>query len=111
MEAAPGAEVATDSSREEAYPGDSQASSDGAEYTETSSGGATAVQEDQPGGIVSVKTLPDTGCVVTSYATVSKSVAPNGVKVTLHMRDLWAKFHKSTTEMIITKAGRKCSQW
>ncbi|XP_051951601.1 T-box transcription factor TBX5b [Xyrauchen texanus] len=30
-----------------------------------------------------------------------------GIKVYLHERDLWAKFHDVTTEMIITKAGRR----
>ncbi|XP_059405221.1 T-box transcription factor TBX5-like isoform X1 [Carassius carassius] len=29
------------------------------------------------------------------------------IKVYLHERDLWAKFHDVTTEMIITKAGRR----
>ena len=43
---------------------------------------------------------------ITLYSNTAESVAPNGIKVTLHGRDLWAKFHKSTTEMIITKAGR-----
>ena len=86
----------TESNREEAYPGTSQVFSDGTEDTDTSASGATAAQGGQPGDNVSVKTLPDTGCVVTSYATVSESVAPDGVKVTLHKRNLWAKFHKST---------------
>ncbi|XP_051976488.1 T-box transcription factor TBX5-like isoform X2 [Xyrauchen texanus] len=31
----------------------------------------------------------------------------DGIKVNLHERDLWAKFHDFTTEMIITKAGRR----
>ncbi|XP_073696183.1 T-box transcription factor TBX5b [Garra rufa] len=31
----------------------------------------------------------------------------DGIKVYLHERDLWAKFHDVTTEMIITKAGRR----
>ena len=43
---------------------------------------------------------------ITQYSNTSESLAPNGIKVTLHGRDLWSKFHKSTTEMIITKAGR-----
>ncbi|XP_067114675.1 T-box transcription factor TBX5-A isoform X1 [Osmerus mordax] len=30
-----------------------------------------------------------------------------GIKVYLHERDLWAKFHEVGTEMIITKAGRR----
>ena len=85
----------------------SQAPSNEAEGTATSPSGATAAQEGQPGNTVSVKTVPGTGCVVTSYATVSESVAPNGVKVTLHSRDVWARFYKSTTEMIITNAGRR----
>lgn len=29
-----------------------------------------------------------------------------GIKVYLHERELWAKFHEVGTEMIITKAGR-----
>ena len=59
--------------------------------------------------VVSVKTLPETGCQVTTYKNTGESVARNRVKVILHNRDLWAKFHKSTTEMIITKAGRSVS--
>ena len=51
-------------------------------------------------------TIPETGNVVTSYATTSESVSPSGITVTLHNADLWAKFHRETTEMIITKAGR-----
>ena len=51
-------------------------------------------------------TIPETGNVVTNYATTSESVSPSGITVTLHNRDLWAKFHRETTEMIITKAGR-----
>lgn len=43
---------------------------------------------------------------IIQYSNTSESLAPNGIKVTLHGRDLWSKFHKSTTEMIITKAGR-----
>ena len=61
----------------------------------------------QDGEVVSVKTVPETGCMVTIYKSVGESVARNGVKVMLHDRDVWAKFHKSTTEMIITKAGRR----
>jgi len=51
-------------------------------------------------------TIPETGTVVTNYSTTAESVAPNGITVTLLSRDLWAKFHQETTEMIITKAGR-----
>ena len=51
-------------------------------------------------------TIPETGNVVTTYATTSKSVSPSGITVTLHNRDLLAKFHQETTEMIITRAGR-----
>ena len=51
-------------------------------------------------------TIPETGNVVTSYATTGESVSTSGITVTLHNRDLWAKFHRETTEMIITKAGR-----
>ena len=29
-----------------------------------------------------------------------------GIKVYLHERELWVKFHEVGTEMIITKAGR-----
>ena len=43
---------------------------------------------------------------ITLYSNTGESLDSNGIKVTLHGRDLWAKFHKSTTEMIITKAGR-----
>lgn len=50
--------------------------------------------------------VKETGCTVTFYINTAESVAPNGTKVTLHGRDLWAEFHKCTTEMIITKAGR-----
>ena len=61
----------------------------------------------QEGEVVSVKSVPESGCLVTTYKNTSESVARNGVKVILHNRDLWAKFHKSTTEMVITKAGRR----
>lgn len=44
------AEVKSETSRGESSPVKSQASSDGAEGTEASSSGATAVQEGQPGG-------------------------------------------------------------
>ena len=60
----------------------------------------------QEAEVISVKALPETGCVVKTFKTTSESVASNGVKVILHSSDLWAKFHKFTTEMIITKAGR-----
>ena len=30
----------------------------------------------------------------------------SGIRVTLHNRDMWEKFHAVGTEMIITKAGR-----
>ncbi len=50
--------------------------------------------------------LPETGTTITYSATTAESVAQNGTRVTLHGKDLWAEFHKSTTEMIITKAGR-----
>jgi hypothetical protein len=48
--------------------------------------------------------------VATSTNTTEKtaeSTSPSGATVILHHRDLWAKFHKATTEMIITKAGRR----
>lgn len=51
-------------------------------------------------------TIPETGTVVTNYTTTSESASSSGITVTLHNRDLWAKFHRETTEMIITKAGR-----
>ena len=105
-----GAEVTPETSRGGTSPVKSQVPSecsDEAEGTATSPSGATAAREGQPGDTVSVKTVPGTGCVVTSYATISELVAPNGVKVTLYSRDLWAKFHKSTTEMIITNVGRR----
>ncbi|KAI4879420.1 hypothetical protein NFI96_019504 [Prochilodus magdalenae] len=38
---------------------------------------------------------------------VSLSQGLEGVKVHLHERELWRKFHDVTTEMIITKAGRR----
>ena len=50
--------------------------------------------------------MNENGCTVTFYMNTAESVAPNGTKVTLHGRDLWAEFHKHTTEMIITNAGR-----
>lgn len=50
--------------------------------------------------------LPETGTTITYSTTTAESVAPNGTKVTLHGLDQWSEFHKSTTEMIITKAGR-----
>ena len=61
----------------------------------------------QEGEVISVKAVPETGCVVTTYKNTSESVARNGVKVILHSRDLLAKFHNCTTEMIISKAGRR----
>ena len=50
--------------------------------------------------------VKETGCTVTFYMNTAESVAPNGTKVTLHGRDLWAEIHKCPTEMIITRAGR-----
>lgn len=32
------------------------------------------------------------------------------IKVALHERELWKKFHEAGTEMIITKAGRSVKQ-
>ena len=75
----------------------------GAEAVEEASSSITT----QEGEVVSVKSVPERGCLVTTYKNTSESVARNGVKVILHNRDLWAKFHKSTTEMVITKPGRK----
>lgn len=57
----------------------------------------------KPGTVIKI---PETGTTITYSTTTAESVAPNGTKVTLHGLDLWAEFHKSTTEMIITKAGR-----
>ena len=56
--------------------------------------------------IGSSEIVKETGCTVTFYGSTAESVASNGTKVTLHGRDLWTEFHKCTTEMIITKAGR-----
>ncbi len=58
------------------------------------------------GEVRAVETEAEIGCLVTEYENTSESVAGNGVKVILHNRDLWAKFHKSTTEMLINKPGR-----
>jgi hypothetical protein len=57
----------------------------------------------RPGSVVRIT---ETGTTITYSTTTAESVAPNGTKVTLHGLDLWGEFHKSTTEMIITKAGR-----
>ena len=56
---------------------------------------------------VSTCKINETDTTVINYVRIAESVAPNGIKVVLHGRDLWAKFHKATTEMIITKAGRR----
>ena len=56
--------------------------------------------------IGSMEIVEETGCQVTYFVNTAESVAPNSTKVTLHGRDLWVEFHKCTTEMIITKAGR-----
>lgn len=37
---------------------------------------------------------------------LSVSQGMEGIKVFLHERELWLKFHEVGTEMIITKAGR-----
>ena len=58
------------------------------------------------GEVIAVETDAETACLVTVYENTSESVDGNGVKVILHNRDLWAKFHKSTTEMLINKPGR-----
>ena len=57
----------------------------------------------KPGTVIK---MPETGTTITYSTATAESVAPNGTKVTLHGLDLWSEFHKSTTEMIITKAGR-----
>ncbi|XP_019853989.1 PREDICTED: T-box transcription factor TBX5-A-like [Amphimedon queenslandica] len=54
-----------------------------------------------------IKSYSHAGNRITVYSNTAESLSPSGIKVTLHGRDLWAKFHKSTTEMIITKAGRR----
>ena len=48
-------------------------------------------------------TLAVSNCVTEKTA---ESTSPDGITAVLHHRDLWMKFHKCTTEMIITKAGR-----
>ena len=48
-------------------------------------------------------TLAVSSCVTEKTA---ESTSPDGITAVLHHRDLWMKFHKCTTEMIITKAGR-----
>ena len=73
----------------------------------TDAEGTSSITSSHDAEVVSVKTVPETGCLVSIYKGTAESVARNGVKVILHNRDLWAKFHKSTTEMIITKAGRR----
>lgn len=60
---------------------------------------------------VSTCKISETDTTVVNYPRIAESVAPNGIKVVLHGRDLWAKFHKATTEMIITKAGRSVVVW
>ena len=57
----------------------------------------------KPGTVIK---LPEIGTTVTYSSTTAESIAANGTKVTLHGLDLWSEFHKATTEMIITKAGR-----
>lgn len=44
--------------------------------------------------------------------TVTSALSQNieNIKVVLHERDLWKKFHEAGTEMIITKAGRSVKQ-
>ncbi|XP_064383219.1 T-box transcription factor TBX5-like [Halichondria panicea] len=61
----------------------------------------------QPDPDIGSVTIPETGTVLTNYTNTAESVATNGTKVILHGRDLWLKFHKCTTEMLITKAGRR----
>lgn len=41
---------------------------------------------------------------VTKMSTLFQSI--ENIKVVLHERELWKKFHEAGTEMIITKAGR-----
>ncbi|XP_042080153.1 T-box transcription factor TBX5-like isoform X2 [Haplochromis burtoni] len=55
--------------------------------------------------------LPDQSRLGLSTApTVPSSTEPDqnieNIKVVLHERELWKKFHEAGTEMIITKAGR-----
>lgn len=41
---------------------------------------------------------------VTAIADLFQNI--ENIKVVLHERELWKKFHEAGTEMIITKAGR-----
>ena len=51
--------------------------------------------------------LEETKTVVMSFAKSAQSIGDDGTKVTLYQRDIWATFHRETTEMLVTKAGRK----
>ena len=51
-------------------------------------------------------TIAETGTIVTPYSNTAESVAPNGTKVILQSRALWAKFNKTSTEMRMTIDGR-----
>nr|CAD66613.1 T-box protein [Suberites domuncula] len=87
---------------------------------DSSSAGPSPTVKEEPGDVTSSRgacvadsdigksvKIPDTDTVVTTYTNTAESVASNGTKVILHGRDLWGEFHKCTTEMIITKAGRR----
>ena len=50
--------------------------------------------------------LEETKTVVMSFAKSAQSIGDDGTKVTLYQRDIWATFHRETTEMLVTKAGR-----
>lgn len=52
-------------------------------------------------------------CLFSSHANImasSPSQSIENIKVALHERELWKKFHEAGTEMIITKAGRLVKQ-
>lgn len=51
-------------------------------------------------------------CCVSVCTTDFHSSSQNieNIKVVLHERELWKKFHEAGTEMIITKAGRLVKQ-
>ena len=54
----------------------------------------------------STVTVEGTNTVVKSFSKSAQSIGADGTKVTLYQRDIWARFHKETTEMLVTKAGR-----
>lgn len=55
-----------------------------------------------------IKILRDT-CIKLKVVSLFHVLFPQsmeGIKIDLHEKDLWTRFHAVTTEMIITKAGR-----